>query len=205
MPSRISSLFLGLFLLLAINSFGQSVNVSLTISPPYPVYLEDLLEFRSQTLVTLTNTSASTVQLKLLTSIEEAGGQISLEVKNSYLPASPITLMPFQTLSLNGAQLRNFNQGINENDVQYRGFDREQLIQSGALPEGVYTICLRAMTYEVNGAPLSNEFQGCTNLFITHYDPPILLQPQNEAAVNPLQPQFLIFNWTPSGLPQYTR
>ncbi|MGH1436406.1 MAG: hypothetical protein ACRBG0_18305 [Lewinella sp.] len=205
MPLRSYSLFLGLFLFLAIRGFGQSVNVSLTISPPYPVYLEDLLEFRSQTLVTLTNTSATTVQVKLLTSIEEAGGEISLEVKNSYLPASPITLMPFQTLSLNGAQLRNLNQGINENDVQYQGFDREQLIQSGALPEGVYTICLRAMTYEVNGTALSNEFQGCTNLFITHYDPPILLQPQNEAAVNPQQPQFLIFNWTPSGLPLYTR
>lgn len=190
MPLRSYSLFFGLFLFLAIRGFGQSVNVSLTISPPYPVYLEDLLEFRSQTLVTLTNTSATTVQVKLLTSIEEAGGEISLEVKNSYLPASPITLMPFQTLSLNGAQLRNLNQGINENDVQYQGFDREQLIQSGALPEGVYTICLRAMTYEVNGAALSNEFQGCTNLFITHYDPRYSFSPKTKQRSTHSNPSF---------------
>ena len=48
---------------------SNAVNVSLTIAPPYPVYVEDLVKFKGQTIVNLVNLGSTPLQVKLITSI----------------------------------------------------------------------------------------------------------------------------------------
>ncbi|MBK8557818.1 MAG: hypothetical protein IPL65_19655 [Lewinellaceae bacterium] len=177
-------------------TFAQ-VNVTLNIAPPYPVHLEDILLFRSQSVITVTNTTSSPLQIKLLAHISGDNG-VDGKVKPAFLPLSPLLLQGFETKVLTGAQLRSLNLNLTENDVDISGIDLAQLAQTETMPEGMYQVCIRAHDYNT-AAPLSPEMSGCAMVVITHYDPPVIITPGMDEYVTPHQPQFLNFTWTPSG------
>lgn len=195
----------GLFLLvIAQIAQSQSVTVTVAVPPPYPIHVDDYLSYRTQSVITLTNTTDNPLQVKLISSVTNAFAGLSAKVKTSFQPAIPILLAPRETKVLSGKQLENINANLTPNDVENQGFDVDQVIRTGQLPEGSYLLCIRAHDYQTS-APLSNEMMGCTPLNLTWYDPPILIQPTNESQVNATSPPFLNFIWTPAGLPGKTR
>lgn len=203
MKAPLKLLFAGLALCIAGLTHGQTVNVTVAIPPPYPIHAIDYLEYRTQTVITLTNLTGTPQQVKLIASISGAQGQ-KARIKPSYVPTAPISLAPRETKVLTGNQLKALHANLGPNDVENTGFDAVQVIRSGSLPEGAYQFCIRAHDYQT-AAPLSPESAGCVLLQLTHYDPPIIIQPQNNSTVDATQPQFLNFTWTPAGLPGKTR
>ncbi|HNM26439.1 MAG TPA: hypothetical protein PKL15_13450, partial [Saprospiraceae bacterium] len=182
---------------------SNSINVSLTIAPPYPVYVEDLVKFKGQTIVNLVNLGSTSAQVKLISSITSDQG-IGIQVKPAYQPTAPILLGAQQTRVLTGSQLSSINANLNDQDLTTQGISLSSLLQTETLPEGVYTVCVRAYDYNT-GVPLSAEMSGCATIVITHYDPPVIMLPAAESYVEPVNPQFVLFNWTPAGLAGITR
>ncbi len=196
--------FLFFLLLAAFWCRGQAVQLRLTMPPPYSVHLEDYLAFRARSIVTLTNMTDNSLQLKLIGAARSLDGRISVQVSPNYQPAAPIILGPRESRVLTGEQLRSLNININPNDLSYQGIDPASLLRSGTMPEGFYQFCLRAHDYQ-NNSPLSQEFTGCATIQLSNYDPPIIVQPADAATVTATNPQLLNFAWTPAGLPGTTR
>jgi hypothetical protein len=196
--------FVAAILLLAFcaaKSFGQ-LQVSVAVSPPYSVYLEDYLQMGSNTLIVVTNTTSQPIQFKLVPSIaNDDGGQLS--INPNFQPAAPISIGANQTLTLTGSQLNAYNGNYNNNDISASGISKEQLLQQGVLPEGNYTLCIEA--YSFANSTLLTAGNSCSNFFITHYDPPIMVYPAYDGEVQETTPQLVTFNWTPTGIPAYTR
>lgn len=190
-------------LALAFTANAQQVRVVLNVAPPYPVHLEDALRLSPQTIVTLTNLGNTGQQIKLITSVTGDNG-VSGKVKLSYQPAIPILLNPFETKVLTGSQLRSIGANITENDVEIKGMNVARAIQTETIPEGMYTICVRAHDYQTS-APLSADMAACVPIYITQYDPPVLIAPSAGEQVNATNPQFLNFIWTPAGVGGKTR
>ncbi len=197
---KIAALFATLLLLvqLAAAQSTSSVNVTLSIAPPYPAYVADLVQFKGQAIVTLTNLGSTPVQVKLISSITSDQG-LGVQVKPEYRPTAPILIGAQQTRVLTGSQLSSLNANLNDQNLTTQGISMSSLLQTETLPEGVYTICVRAHDYNTS-APLSPDMSGCATLVITHYDPPVIITPANETSVAPQNPQFVLFNWTPSGI-----
>ncbi len=183
-------------------AFSQSINVNVTVVPPYPIYLENYINRGNSVIITLTNTSAETKQIRLIPSLEGNNG-VSVKVKDNYFPTAPIILNPRQTRTFTYSQLQSFNANLTENDVQIQGVSVSTLAQNEALPEGSYSLCIKAFDFQ-NNTLLSSEF-GCASILITNYDPPIMVLPLDEAKINPSVPQFVNFVWTPAGVPSKTR
>lgn len=202
---RVKFLLLG-FLLCALASsvWAQSVQVRVVMPPPYSVHLEDYLAFRAKSIVTLTNTTSESLQIKLLGNASSLDGRISVAVLPSFQPAAPIVLAPFETKILNGEQLRSTNGNLSPDHITYQGLDVDYLLRTGTLPEGHYQFCLRAYDYQ-GTTPLSPDMAGCAVIQLSHYDPPIIIQPTDDSNVWANNPQLLNFVWTPAGIPGTTR
>lgn len=183
---------------------SQTVQVTLSIPPPYPIHLEDYLEFRAQVIMTVTNTSSAPVPIKLLASMEGLDAPVYGKIKPSFQPATPIILGPNETRVISGEQLRSINANLSLNDIEHQGINPQQIARTGTLPEGSYRLCITAYHYQT-GMQLSPAMTGCNVLRLTFYDPPIIIQPQHESNVSVTQPQFVNFIWTPSGIPGKTR
>lgn len=202
---RISSLFLLAFCLtlsITADIHAQAVQMTYQVMPPYPVHPEDLIRFRGQQVVTLINSTNESRQIKLLARITGDQG-IQAEIKSHYQPVSPILLQPFETRILTGAELESMHANMREQDVHLTGISWQRIAQTETIPEGVYEICVTAHDL-ITGELLSDPDGGCSTLFITHYDPPVLVYPVEDESVPTTDPQMLNLIWTPSGMPHLT-
>lgn len=192
------------FLLLALGINAQSVSIAVAVPPPYPIHLDDYLTYQNQSIFTLTNTSDNPVQVKLIASVNSSFGNRSARVLPEFQPTRPIILGARETKVLNNNQLQSINSNLTSSHIETQGFDENQILRTGTLPEGNYQFCVRVHDYHTS-EPLSSEFMGCAPVNLTHYDPPILITPQDGSYQLATQPQFLNFTWTPAGLPGKTR
>lgn len=183
--------------------FSQKVSVSLLVPQPYPTTVEGVLQFKGQSVATLTNISSTPQKVKLLSNLKGNNG-VSAFMDLNYTPSTIISLNPGETRVLTGNMLKAHFANLTESNVRYSGVSKSTLIQTEKLPEGSYELCIRAYDYNTSEA-LSPEFTGCSSLLVSYYDPPIITMPIDKTDVNAKMPQFLNFIWTPSGLPQYTR
>lgn len=195
-------LFSACLFVLTKTSIGQPVQVNLHINPPYPIHLEEYLQLSNQAVVTLTNTSARVLNIKLVPRVSGDKG-ISARVKDSWQPATPITLSAFETKVLFGSDLDIHFSNLTENDIDVSGVNIDQIIKTESLSEGSYEVCVKALEVSTNDPVSVNP--GCTFIYITHYDPPVLLQPTDGEKVIALSPQVVHFTWTPTGIGGVTR
>lgn len=183
---------------------GQPIQITVALAPPYPVHWEDYAQFNGQTVVTLTNTSQTFQSIRLVPTITGQANGVMATLKPPYRPNSPISLAPLETKVLVGSQLRGLHDNLTLDDLDVQGVDVQQVIRTEVVPEGWYTLCVRA--FEFNGtAQLSNPGMGCSPFQITWYDPPIVVNPPAGSTVSPLTPQFISMSWTPSGMPGLSR
>ena len=193
-------------LLMLISIPGKSqpypVNITVVVLPSYTSKVNDYISQPNKIMVTLINTSPKDVFLYLQGSFTGEGG-INVYTDPGFKMPQPIHLMPKGLFTLSQG---NIKQVFDMNHVVFENITKNELIYGNGLPEGDYTICLRAFDYETN-QPVSSEDQGCSPTFtVTDVEPPIVLQPVCDQEVIPKTPQNVIFTWTrPPGTPVTTK
>ncbi|HLP49560.1 MAG TPA: carboxypeptidase-like regulatory domain-containing protein [Chitinophagales bacterium] len=194
-------LFPILFLLavccLPVSLFGQNeVTVTAQVTPPYSPYLSTYVDQPNKVIVTLINTTNQTQNLRLWIRISGDNG-ISVTTQQSWKPTEAITLSPtgsqgfIKTLDFTSEQTRSY---FDEGHTDLVGITKAQLIQNQALPEGNYTICVRAYDYNTS-QPRSMD--ACSSFPIYYIDPPVAMQPNCATTLTASTPQFVLFSWTP--------
>jgi TANFOR domain-containing protein len=181
---------------------AQQINVSVMIQPPYSNKIADYIEQGNNIVIRVTNMSQSVQQIKLIPSLEGNNG-VSVKVRENFIPTSPIIMAPNETKMFSYNQLRPFNSNLSQNDLILQGISFSVLEGAGVLPEGTYTLCIKAIAYGSN--TVLSEPSGCNSFLLSAYDPPMILMPTADAVVNLPQPQLLTFQWTPSGISGKTR
>lgn len=179
--------------------FGQSpINVTVTVLPPYPSYVDEVMEMNDQTIITIQNSDISSAYSIKLMAVLTGNNGITVRTKESALPSSSIDLAPGETVVMTGEELSIFYNNYSESDFDFIGVSRQDIINNQQLPDGSYTICLRAFDYQ-SGIPLSaTSPQGCSAPFVVlAVDPPIITYPQNNTTVPTIEPQLLNINWIP--------
>jgi hypothetical protein len=97
----------------------------------------------------------------------------------------------------------NVEDVFDANHLLFEGITKNHLLYGPGLPEGEYTLCLRAYDYNTNQPLSAEDPQGCSNSFtVTNVEPPEILQPVCGEEVMSTTPQAIIFSWTrPPGIP----
>ncbi|MEM7109526.1 MAG: hypothetical protein AAF519_14970, partial [Bacteroidota bacterium] len=201
-----STLFL--FSLVQLVQAQNEVRVTVQVLPPYSNDIHDYiggtansldLRLQEQIIVTLQNNSPSeTQQIKLIPTITGDNGLFAA-VNIGYLPNRSILLGPNELKILTGNELKDINRNLTESDVNYGGFNRDQVVRTGTLPEGNYKICLQAFDYNTNQTLSFSDPQGCSApIPIAFPDPPVIMYPFHNAEVLANEPQALNISWAPA-------
>ncbi|WEK21416.1 MAG: hypothetical protein P0Y49_09725 [Candidatus Pedobacter colombiensis] len=175
----------------------NSVNVNLTIVPPYSPYYSDYSGANaSKVFVVLQNMSRQPVQLKLHGKLTGDNG-LMITTKPNYMPSQPIILNGGEVKQLNGISLKDI---FDLDNLDISGGDKNKLMLSSRLPEGNYSLCLQALDYN-SGRPISGTAvsMGCSNISILYPDAPVLINPMPATETPVTNPQTLVFTWANPG------
>lgn len=190
-PIRYTIAFTVYLLFSVVTAFAQTypVQVSTVIIPPYSLHLSDYMNSDKLAVNVLFNDPIRfELSVKLKITIE--GKNISITTKPEFNP-KPIYLQSGFPERLTGADLAPYFEAANLN---FQGFDRKEFERKGALPEGLYRICVEVWEYNQN-KKVSNA--GCSAAWMVLNDPPIINYPKNGEKIKILDPQLVLFNWTP--------
>src|SRR5665213_1918631 len=173
-------------------AFAQTY-VSLTIIILRPHTL--LSDWRSDPMsvqVTLVNTTSSTQTLRLSGTVDNPSTGVHVVTKDDDPRIPKIILAPFASRTLNGnsPEFALFNPDA----ITISGTDVGTIQRTGALPEGSYTLCIRAVDYDAPHTPRSAQL--CPSFSVQYIDPPRTIEPTCGMVVTPTAPQALIFLWT---------
>lgn len=192
------------FLLLSVLTVcaQNSVNVTVNIVPPYSTRLSDYANNPGKTLITLRNTTTRALDVYLRLNITGENG-VRVFTDPGYRAPVPVTLQPGIPKILNVAEIQTL---FNLSDIAFVGTSANDIERKNGLPEGVYTLCVRAYDFTRPTVPLSAESpMGCTTLRLTLTEPPILIRPMEDEELTLIEPQNTLFSWTlPAGAPPGT-
>ncbi len=175
---RFNKSFSLVFFIVSSVAYSQNVNTSLAVHPFPSPYISDLASDPTFIQMTITNPGSTTQSafFDIVISSSVHGQLASGRGRN-------ITVMP-GTDVINGIDL------ISWNDITYNQSVRNQIAQSGVLPEGFYTICM-TLKSSINLQALAPE--ACASFTISLPEPPSLLLPSdNELMLT----AFPMFQWT---------
>jgi hypothetical protein len=172
------------------------VQISAQLVPPYSGYLPDYADPSAEKLkVILKFNDFSQPQYDIKLKFEIKGNGFTLSTKTFFNPP-PITLIPGQPLLISGNDLAPY---LNANNLDFVGINQSQYQQRMSLPEGYYSICIKAYDYN-NSTPIQLSNEACAQAWFTLSDPPYLNLPLCGTYLTPLNPQNIIFQWTPINL-----
>ncbi len=180
----------------------NSVNVTVNIVPPYSTRLSDYANNPGKTLITLRNTTTRPLDIYLRINITGENG-VRVFTDPAYRAPVPVTLQPGVPKILNVAEIQTL---FNLSDITFVSTTANDIERKNGLPEGVYSLCVRAYDFARPTVPLSAESPlGCTTLRLTLTEPPILIRPMEDEELTVMEPQNTLFSWTiPAGAPPGT-
>lgn len=194
------SIFKSLFLLPALFFIGvaamaQPVGITLSITPPYSPRLSDYAEQPGKLVLILKNNAGRQLRIYLKATITGDNGVV-IATKPNYKPAQPLVLQINQLLQADINVLRDL---FDDSKLSYTHVSPDDIIKKNGIPEGNYQVCIQAFDYDTN-LPASDPATGCRQIRIASLEPPVPIKPLDNEALNPLQPQTLLFSWTiPAG------
>lgn len=198
MKHNLRILCICMMLMLSTNVRAQ-LSISVLVNPPYPIHIDDYLNYGTAMVITITNTGTSAYDYYLRGSIIGDNG-VSLTSNPDVIPSEYLTIGAGQTRLLYGNDIAPF---FDFNTSIVTGVDKNTLIRNEALPEGNYDICLDAFEHITN-RPLT-EVNSCGYFFIRYIQPPIITSPVCASTENYTSPQTVVFSWTPAiGAPATT-
>lgn len=174
-------------------SFAQTYPVQLTtqLIPPYSGYLLDYADPSSEKLrMVLQFNDFSVPQYNIRLRLEIKGNGFSIVTKQIFNPP-PILVQPGVPVMISSTDLAPY---LNSSNLDFTGISQYQYEQGKALPEGHYTICVKAFDYYLSNTQVSNE--SCAQAWFTMSDPPFLNLPFCNTTVIPQIPQNILFQWT---------
>lgn len=178
----------------AVSTIAQTFPVRVTpiLTPPYTPFLTDYTDAGAERLtvqIILNDFTVSEFRTKLRLTIEGVG--ITITTNPNYVPL-PITLQGGVPQLIYGSDMADYFrlsnlvfQGLNPSEVEKNG---------GRLPEGIYRISIEVLDYNRNTV-VSNK--GSATAWMILNDPPFINLPVNNVKIKPLNPQNIVFQWTP--------
>lgn len=189
-------LLLNVLISFILKSQTYPVQISTQLVPPFSGYLPDYADPSAEKLkVILKFNDFSQPQYDVKLKFEIKGNGFTLSTKTFFNPP-PITLIPGQPLLLSGNDLAPY---LNANNLDFVGINQNQYQQRMSLPEGYYSICVKAYDYN-NSTPIQLSNEACAQAWFTLSDPPYLNLPLCGSYLTPLNPQNIVFQWTPVNL-----
>ncbi len=190
--------FIMVLLILVVTNSRAQIQVIVNVVPPYSTQAKDYLQQGNSVMITLINGYATSKNVRVVGTLSGVNNNIVVKLRDDFMPTGPIVLAPGQNKLLTLDQLKVFNSNITSNDILVQGFKKEDYLNGGNLPEGLYKLCMKAFVYN-DPAGIVAQSEGCGAFNIQLYDAPMILNPVDKTAVKPLNPQFVNFSWTPSG------
>jgi TANFOR domain-containing protein len=174
------------------------VTISVAVTPPYPSRIDQYISQPNKIMATLLNSSGSDKEIFLRGTFSGEGG-IIIKTDPNYKGPKSIVLHPGMPYLINQKNIEDF---FSADHLVFQGISKNDLLYKGGLPEGDYTLCLRAFDYNTL-QPLSEEDMGCSNTFtVTNVEPPVILLPVCGQEILSSAPQAVNFSWTrPPGMP----
>lgn len=168
------------------------VQVTPQLLPPYSLQVSEYysgIQPKLQVLLLNRDISQPTIQVKLRLTIESQNCRMQTKA-NAVTPTFTLTSgIPYY---MTPSELQPFFAASN---IDFGGgYNEQQYLQTGRLPEGLYSFYIEAFEL-ATGNLVSNK--GFTLGWLTLADPPLLNTPSRAEGVTPGNPQNIIFNWTP--------
>ncbi|WP_187271033.1 fibronectin type III domain-containing protein [Neolewinella aurantiaca] len=189
--SSLRTLICSFVFLLSLSVSAQSYPVTAVLQslPPFSNQISEWSDPLNNSLgvsLLLNDRNDGNYQVRLELTIE--GNGIRLQTNNNWLP-TPINLNYGQVVQLGGIELSEY---LNLDHLSFTGYSRQSYIQNGGLPDGSYTICVRAFDYNRAQEEAASD-RACTFVQASLLDPPVVLSPTGQQ--QPLNPQNLIVQW----------
>lgn len=160
------------------------------VAPPYTVFLSDYTAEGSDRLkanIIFNDFNEASWTFKLRLTIESA--EVRLRTKNGFTPATPITVQPGVPYTFSGADWYSYFRFEN---LDVSGRNVNAIINSGRLPEGMYSFCVQVLDY-ATGEVLSQSI--CRNVWIQLLDPPRMITPTCGQYIDPSSATAMNFTW----------
>ena len=126
-------------------------------------------------------------------SISIESQDIKLSTKPNFKPSIPTTIFSGVPKTLLGSDLYEY---FDFNNITFQNIDASTINSTGNLPEGYYTFCVTVLDYR-SGIPISTT--SCNSAFLSLEQPPIIISPACETAIEPSSNPNIFFNWQMSG------
>jgi hypothetical protein len=166
------------------------VTASVSLSPPYSVYVNDYIAPGSNLLkcnFVFNDFREPTWQVRLRVRIEST--DLRLETRPEFTPLNPLTVTPGTSIPLSGI---DFAQYFDFKNLNITGSAANIFLQNGRFPEGNYIFCVEILDYPT-GILLSNT--SCASAWIRLNDPPKVISPLCGAFIDPTLPLNIPFQW----------
>jgi hypothetical protein len=166
------------------------LSITVMLRNPAPYALEQWLSDPTIVQVTVSNLTRSSKRFVLDLSFQNQNTRQEVQT-NEMHPCMPVfELAPGQTRTLNGPEL------ICEPSLVYDASIRTQLSTTGAIPEGEYRFCVRALDADNRSRELTSSGALCASTQVQWYDPPAIVRPV--ARDGGLRcDQAIVLNWQP--------
>ncbi len=175
--------------------FAQSFPVQIIpqATPPAPIYLSDYADASTvnsplRVQIILNDFDIANREIRLKTYFEGSG--ISFQSNDLVVGASPLFLEGGIPLVLTNVELAPYFQFENITGISPNVYGK-------AIPEGAYKFCFEV--YDVlTGSRLSRK--SCAISVVFQNEPPFLVLPRNKVNVDEVNPQNIVFQWTPRSI-----
>ncbi|MBC6111944.1 fibronectin type III domain-containing protein [Pedobacter fastidiosus] len=162
------------------------------VNPPYSSYLSDYSSPGSTKLqvnLFLKDLTKTNYPCRLRIKIEGFG--ITIQSKNDF-NAPALFLNGGELSVITGADLEPY---FNPQNLVFQGLNQTEFTKNGGkLPEGIYRFTVEVIDY-YRKSLVSNSALSVVSIFLAY--PPIINQPFNLSKVAALDPQNVVFQWTP--------
>jgi len=141
------------------------LQVKITIPTPYPTHLSDFTDVEERIFINVVNTSSETYQIILTGRLENDARGIVISTNPSNPPINEITIFPGN----NALRTDDLSDLFNPNFLNFHGegVSAASISSDEALPEGEYSLCIRAFDAMNPGRALSPDpdafLAGCSS------------------------------------------
>ncbi len=158
--------------------FAQSfpLSIQVQIAPPYPTHVSDFTGTEGSVFVTVNNPTQHTYRIFLTGTLRNVDRGITISTDPSAPPGECIDITP-GLHSFTGTDLSEL---FDPDRLVYTGTSIDIIRGDQALPEGTYTLCLRAESCEQRGvfySPVAGD-EGCASFDVAFVEPPEITAPE---------------------------
>jgi hypothetical protein len=184
-------LILNLILVVQVKAQVYPVQINTQLIPPYSLRLSDYVAPGTNRIglnMLLTDLNEPEYYIRLELVIE--GNGITIKTKPTFNPG-PIILEGGIPQYYTSSDLAEW---FDPQNLDFSGYSRADYLATGRLPEGIYRFSFRAYDYN-KGVRVSNNTMITAWLLLN--DPPIINLPFPNHKVEHIDPQNIVFQWTP--------